>query len=111
MFWLNNFYDNSFGHIGDWNPSYYLHEEDSSNRLSVEMPGVSRGDVKINVKDRRLTIEAKRNLGRGEQKWKGQWVLSDRVNTEQIEARLESGILDVSFPATEKSKSRDIEIM
>ena len=109
MFWINDFYN--AGRHNDWIPSYHLREVDNSNRLTIEMPGVSRSDLKINVKDRYLTIEAKRNLGRGEQKWKGQWVISDRVNTEQIEARLESGILDVSFPATEKSKSREIEIM
>ena len=110
MLWMSDFYSVGRERRGQWNPSYDFHESNETNRLSIEMPGVSRGDVKVNVKDRLLTVEARRDLGRGEQKWKGQWMLSDRVNTERIEANLESGVLNVSFPIAEGSKSREIEI-
>jgi len=109
MFWMSDFYGPTVRR-GQWNPSYDFHEKDSTSCLSIEMPGVSRSDVKINVKDRILTVEARRNVGRGEQKWKGQWMLSDRINTDRIDAQLESGILNVSFASTEDSKSREIEV-
>lgn len=110
MLWLSDFYNVSQVRRGQWNPSCDFYENNEMNRLSIEMPGVARGDVKVNVKDRLLTVEARRDIGRGEQKWKGQWMLSDRINSERLDAQLESGILTVSFPITESSKARDIEI-
>jgi HSP20 family protein len=110
MLWMSDFYSVGRERRGQWNPSYDFHESEDVNRLSIEMPGVSRGDVKVNVKDRILTVEAHRNLGRGEQKWKGQWMLSERVNSERIEAQLDAGVLSVSFSMNESSKPREIEI-
>ena len=110
MLWMSDFYSVGRERRGQWNPSYDFHESEDVNRLSLEMPGVSRGDVKVSVKDRILTVEARRNLGRGEQKWKGQWMLGERVNSERIEARLDAGVLSVSFPVSESSKAREIEI-
>lgn len=110
MLWMSDFYSVGRERRGQWSPSYDFHESEDSNRLSIEMPGVSRGDVKVSVKDRILTVEARRNLGRGEQKWKGQWMLSERVNPDRIDAQLDSGVLNVSFTVNESSKSRDIEV-
>ena len=110
MLWMSDFYSVGRERRGQWSPNYDFHESNDTNRLSIEMPGVSRSDVKVNVKDRLLTVEARRDLGRGEQKWKGQWMLSDRVNSERIEASLESGVLNISFSVVESSKPRDIEI-
>lgn len=108
MMWSNWVY--STKNVNDWSPRYELFEDDGADCLSIEMPGVSRGDVKINVQGRLLTIDAKRNIGRGEQKWTGKWMLSESMNVDRIEARLDSGMLSLSFPAVEKSKSREIEI-
>lgn len=110
MLWMSDFYSIGRERRGQWNPSYDFHESEDVNRLNIEMPGVSRSDVKVNVKDRLLTIEARRDLGRGEQKWKGQWMLSERVNTERIAANLESGVLSISFSMNEGSKAREIEV-
>ena len=108
MMWSNWVYNTK--NVNGWNPRYEFFENDGADCLSVEMPGVSRGDVKVNVQGRVLTIDAKRNIGRGEQKWTGKWMLNESMNSDRIEARLEAGILNVSFPSAERVKSREIEI-
>lgn len=108
MMWSNWVYSTKI--VNDWNPRYELFENNGTDCLSVELPGVSRGDVKVNVDGLLLTIDAKRNIGHGDQKWTGKWMLGEHMNADRIEARLESGILVVSFPTSEKSKPREIEI-
>lgn len=107
--WSNWVYNTK--NVNGWNPRYEFFESDGSDCLSIEMPGVSRGDVKVNVQGRILTIDAKRNFGRGEQKWTGKWMLNENMSVDRVEARLDSGILNVTFPHSEKAKSRDIEIL
>lgn len=106
---FDDFFDVSARSTG-WTPRYDYQQGEAVDHLSVEMPGVSRSDLRMDVKGRILTIEAKRNTRQGEQTWKGQWVVSESVNTEAIEARLDSGILDITFPTSENGKSRSIEI-
>lgn len=109
MMWLSDFYSVSNRSHG-WNPRYDYHSNEGADHLMIEMPGVSRSDLHVGISGRYLTIEAKRDLGRGEQKWKRQWAIPDSINVEAIEARLESGILDVSLPLSEQGKTRTIEI-
>lgn len=110
MLWLSDFYGVPQVRRNQWSPRFDFFESGESNVLSIEMPGVARGDVNVSVDDRFLTVEAKRNIGQGEQTWKRQWVLSERINSERIEARLESGILRVLFPKAEAPAARNIEI-
>ncbi len=91
-----------------WSPN--CNYDDDSGDIIVELPGVARGDVKVDIKNRVLTVEAKRNIGRGEQKWKRQWLIDQSANTEAISARLNSGILRISVPVSEQTQYREIEI-
>lgn len=110
MFLTSDFYNVGRERRAQWNPAFDIHESDGANRLCIEMPGVARGDVKVDVKGHLLIIEARRDLGRGEQNWKCQWSLSNRVLTERIEASLESGILNVSLPTADGPRGRQIEV-
>jgi HSP20 family protein len=110
MLWMNNFYDTSSVRRNQWSPRCDFHESGESHALNIEVPGASRGDISINVSDRLLTVEAKRNIGRGDQTWKGQWLISDRLNADRIQARLDSGILCITFAKVNETKSRNIEI-
>lgn len=109
MTWLSDFYNVS-SRSNNWNPRCDYRNDGSRDHLVIEVPGASRGDLRVDVAGRYLTVEAKRDVGRGEQKWKCKWIVPDSVNVEAIEAKLESGILDISFPLTEPNKSRSIEI-
>ena len=110
MMWLTEFYDVS-RRSSNWTPRYDYSCQDGNNHLTVEMPGVARENLKVNVNGRTLTIEAKRNLGRGEQKWEGRWVLNPKIDAEKIAAKLDSGILSLSLPVTyDSSKGREITV-
>jgi len=106
---FDNFFDISTRSTG-WTPRYDYQRGETEDHLNIEIPGVSRSDVRMDMKGRVLTVEATRNTRHGAQTWKGQWVVPESINAEAIEARLDSGMLDITFPSTGHGKSRSIEI-
>ena len=96
----------------------------SDDRLvvNVELPGVSKDDVTVSVTENRLTIKGTKKPNRSDEKMKvrrsgRQYGRFRRVfplprNTEvsEIKADFKDGILTVSVPKPETSKSTEIQI-
>lgn len=105
----------------EWTPKTNIYENDKQVLLTVELPGMSKEKVNISVDDRVLTISGNRVLQANENgrynsvesdygKFSRSFSLGPRVNSENIEAHFENGILTVTLPKIEEAKPKQIEI-
>ncbi|MGP3534870.1 Hsp20/alpha crystallin family protein [Microbacterium sp. RD1] len=89
--------------------------------LTADLPGVDPGSVDIDVDGQLLTIRAERTLASGDSvKWitrereaatfVRQLNLGQGIDTENISASYNNGVLSVTIPVSEKAKPRRIEV-
>ncbi|MDD3218090.1 MAG: Hsp20/alpha crystallin family protein [Lachnospiraceae bacterium] len=90
-------------------------ETDHSFELDIDLPGYKKEDLKAELKDGYLTIEAATNTNKDEKDKDGKYIRRERysgtckrtfyvgeaVTQEDIKARFEDGILKVSVPKKE----------
>lgn len=97
------------------NENYYL--------MTIDLPGVKKEDIQINLNGNVLTVSGERkrtetvtdkNGSRREErsfgKFQRSFTLPDTVNAEKIEANLENGVLSLALPKAEAAKPRTIQI-
>ena len=90
--------------------------------VSAELPGVSREDLDIDVKDNRLTIKGEKKL---ENKTKEEgylrversyglfersFFLDDNIDRENIKAEYKDGVLRLTLPRKQDEPSKKIEV-
>ena len=103
-----------------WSPLADISENDDAYVLEIELPGVRREDIDIQMQDRELAItgEVKESEQEGQQRRKGRRtgrfeyraMLPSDVDAERVSARLADGVLKVTVPKSEKAKPRHIEV-
>ncbi len=100
--------DREGGLPGTWAPSVDVIETEDAYLLFVELPGVRKEDIQLNVRDRRLELTGRRqplgenrNFLRMERSYgpfRRAFELSAPVDTENIAADFEAGILRIHVP-------------
>jgi HSP20 family protein len=107
---------------GDWLPAMDMKETDNEVVASVELPGLSKGDIKVSVKNDVLSItgekkaektEEKENVHRTERTYgyfKRSVVLPVEVDSEKVKATFKDGVLKVILPKVEAKKPKEIPI-
>ena len=107
--------------------AYDFSEFDEHYLMSVDLPGVDREEIKLEIKDnhgeKTLTVEANRKKDlRFNERIKGttespetvrlsrQFSLPQNVDGEKIEAHYENGVLDLYLPKFQEAKPREIKI-
>lgn len=90
-------------------------ETDSAYLLSMDLPGVSKSSLDIQVEGENLVISGVRKRAfakedEQEQKITRSFVLPKQVDTNKIEAHSEDGVLYIALPKIEQAKPRKIEI-
>jgi HSP20 family protein len=90
-------------------------ESEQGYFLSVDLPGVKRADLDIQLEGDRLVVSATRKkdmlgIEKDDQKLTRSFVLPEHVDTEKIEAHLEDGVLYLALPKLEKAKPKKIEL-
>ncbi|HHD81999.1 MAG TPA: Hsp20/alpha crystallin family protein [Campylobacterales bacterium] len=107
----------------DFRPKVNTRETEENYHLEVELPGVKKEDVDISVDGNVLTISGERNV-REEVKdedyhkvesryglFSRAFTLPEKVDTANIEAGFENGILEISIPKLKvDTSSKKIEI-
>jgi HSP20 family protein len=105
-----------------WLPATDVVEREDSYVLTVDLPGLSESDVKIEVEDKVLTISGERksqsestNSGyrrveRAYGSFSRRLTLPEGVDAEAIVANFDKGVLEISIPKPEARKPRRIEI-
>ncbi len=131
---LDNFFDDFFKvgfpatHSRNQNSGVNISESESDFLIEVALPGLNKGDFNVNVENNLLTISAEQkveNTEEGEDKgrkythkefgftsFKRSFHLPESVNSDDITANYDRGILAVSLPkvAKEEPKAKTIEI-
>jgi HSP20 family protein len=105
-----------------WIPAMDLVETGESYVLRADLPGMSQGDVKIELDDNVLTISGER---KSEQEQKGQGyyrierstgtfsrslTLPEGVDPQAVKATFDKGVLEVTVPKPEERKPHKVEI-
>ena len=116
---FDNFFDNNF--FSGRNPLYGkqekdimktdVREKDGNYEVFVDLPGFKKEDVTLNLENGYLTITAEKGLEKDEdekgsyvrkERWSGScsrsFYLGDGVRAEDIKAKMEDGILTLTFP-------------
>jgi HSP20 family molecular chaperone IbpA len=98
-----------------------VYETEEALTVVMEMPGVSREAVNIELKEDVLRVEARidfskyggmepvyteYNVGH----WTRSFTVSDKVDRERIAATLEDGVLTLTLPKTPESRPRRISV-
>lgn len=104
-----------------YRPDTDIYETEDNLILSIDMPGVKKEDVIINLEDSTLEIEGKidcsayndyepiyaeYNIGNYFRSFK----LSNAIDKSKIEAKMSDGSLYLTLPKAEKVKPRKIQI-
>lgn len=106
--------------LGNFAPPTDLYETEDGYVLAAELPGFEREDIQVALEDGTLSITGRREesdrdvsfhrreraTGRFERRFR----LPRSVKPEDIEARMENGILRVEVPKAEEARSRKIEV-
>jgi HSP20 family protein len=105
-----------------WTPAVDVAEHDNEYVVKVELPGVSKDDVKITMHDSTLTIRGEKkqeketkesNYHRVERSYgsfQRSFTLPSTVKSDRIEAAYKDGILTISLPKAEEAKPKQIEV-
>jgi HSP20 family protein len=114
----------AFREIGNWAPEIDVFERDNRLVTKVDLPGLKKDDVKVEVTDGHLAIsgerkteaeEKKENFYRCEREY-GSFhraiPLPEGVKLEDVKATFSEGVLEVSvpLPAQPEAKVRKVEI-
>lgn len=99
-----------------WHPPVDYGEDDEKYMLSLEMPGVAKDDVEINIENNILKIsgEKKRTDHHRTERLYGKFTrsftLPDSVDRDAISAEFKDGILSLSVPKRPEVKPKNIPI-
>ena len=106
----------------NWSPSVDVDETDKDVTIDVELPGIDKKDVKVEVKDNTLTISGERTGEKKQEdrncclseryygKFQRSFSLSDSVQTDKISAKYKNGVLTLTLPKTEKALPKEITV-
>jgi HSP20 family protein len=108
------------GNGGAWTPFADVEETEDAWTIEVELPGVDRKDVNVEMRNSELVISGdvkekeRKGILRRRARRTGHFeyhvTLPGESDEEHIEAKLHDGILTVRVPKTEHAKPRRIEV-
>ena len=128
---INRIFNESFGRsrdlddevgLYDWRPPVDIYETDDGIVLKVELPGVNKDDVSVEIKDNVLTLKGERLLDpeikdehyyrkeRSFGKFYRSLSLQDPIKAGLIKASFKDGVLTVEVPRSEKEKPKKISV-
>ena len=107
---------------GVWSPAVDIYETEDSIVLKAELPGISKDDVTVEVKDNVLVLKGEKrfekdvkeeNYHRMERAYgafQRSFTLPNIVDKNRIKARYKDGILEVILPKAEEAKPKHIKV-
>lgn len=105
-----------------WVPPVDVQETDESFVFTAELPGLSKDDVEITLEDNLLTLTGERKLEEKEEgksyhrvertygSFSRSFSLPAQVESDNVAAKFESGLLRIEIPKAEQVKPRKIDI-
>lgn len=128
---INRIFNESFGvsreldddvSLYDWRPPVDIYETTDGFILKVELAGVEKEDVSVEVKDNVLTLKGERLLDpeikdehyyRKERtfgKFYRSFTLQESIKPEQVKASFKNGVLTIAVPRPTEEKSKQVTV-
>ena len=128
---INRMFDESFGrsrepedemNLNAWRPTVDIYETENGIVMAVELPGVSKEHVAVEVKDDVLTLKGERaadpaisqeSYYRRERlfgPFKRSFTLHQDINPDQIKATFKDGILQIEIPRPVQEQPKPVTV-
>jgi len=124
---MNRLFDFSFpsrdsGLFSGWSPALDVYDEKDSLLVKVELPGMKKEDIQINLQNGVLTVSGERKhefekkegeTFRSERyfgKFQRSVTLPTQVASDGIKASYKDGVLAIRLPKAEEAKPRQIDV-
>jgi len=105
-----------------WAPRADIHETEKEVLIDIEIPGLSKDDIKVEVKNDVLTVSGERKLERKTDtpdgsrverhygRFERSFALPDTVAEDKIAAGYTDGVLTLTLPKTEKAIPKEVTV-
>jgi HSP20 family protein len=105
-----------------WKPAVDIFEDGEGIHLRAELAGVKPEDIKVNVENNVLTVSGERKLDSSVKRdafhrverfygsFSRSFALTDEVDSENVDAKYEQGLLTVTLRKRPAAKRRAIEV-
>ncbi len=122
---LNNFFDTpttASTQLGSWIPAIDLVENEHEYVLRADLPGLSEGDINVELANDILTVSGERKSEHEERKqgyyrverssgaFRRSIRLPQGVDPESVQASFERGVLEVTVPKPERQGPHKVQI-
>ncbi len=107
---------------GAWIPAVDIYETKESIVLNVELPGVTKEDISLEVKDSTLTIKGEKKLEKDVKEenfhrmertygsFTRAFTLPSTMQQDRVKAKFRDGILEIMIPKAEEAKPKQIKV-
>jgi HSP20 family protein len=102
----------------DWTPAADIYETDSGYLIALDLPGIDRAALEIDIDDNRLLVKGTRivneSRARRSERPRGKFVRSftvpASVDQNRIDADYKDGVLQIRLPKRAEQKAQKIEV-
>jgi len=102
----------------DWTPVADIYETDSGYMIAIDLPGIKRDDIEIDIDDNRLLVKGARVIddsrSRRSERPRGKFLRSFSVpaaiDQNKIGADYKDGVLQIRLPKRAEQKAQKIEV-
>jgi len=114
--------DSSVVETGKWAPAVDIQENENNFVICADLPGVEKDNIDVSMENNQLAIKGERNQIK-EENHKGfirtervsgtfyrRFTLPETADGDNITAKMEKGVLEVTIPKKEVAKARSISI-
>ncbi|MGY1820792.1 Hsp20/alpha crystallin family protein [Geodermatophilus sp. SYSU D00079] len=117
---MNRLWETGLGDVDRWSPLADVEETDDAWSVEIDLPGVARDDVDIQLSERELTVSGEvrekertgilRRRTRRVGRFSYAVTLPGDVDPDGVTAQLTDGVLTVRVPKAQRAKPRRIVI-
>jgi HSP20 family protein len=102
----------------DWTPASDIYETDSGYLIALDLPGINRDALEIDIDDNRLVVKGTRAIAESRQhrterprgKFLRTYSVPGSVDQAKIAAEYKDGVLQISLPKQTEQKPKRIDI-
>jgi len=107
---------------GAWSPKVNIVENEKGYTISAELPGVSKDDIDIDLKDNTLSIKGEKKVESKDEKenyirvessygkFERSFNVSDDIDRNSVNASFKDGVLTLVLNKKEESKPKQIKV-
>ena len=121
---LDRLFESSFPELYQWSPLRQtgrdrslpldVYEDENNRTVRLEVPGVPKGNIEIELENAVLAVRAKREEKNNGEKTtinlSRSVTVGDDVDPDRIKATLDNGMLTIELPKREQAKPKQITI-